>query len=122
MMRSWRRQSGRSSAGRVRASQARCRGFEPRRPLQRVRTGPDTSPGGTMSIFGREPEGKPPEPLAPVKPASAHPAEKDKGAAPVPVPVKPGTCTIAAKTVIKGEITGDEDVVVEGTVEGQIRI
>jgi len=35
---------------------------------------------------------------------------------------KPGTCTIASKTVIKGEITGDEDVIVEGNVEGQIRI
>lgn len=29
-------QSGRSSVGRVRASQARCRGFEPRRPLQHI--------------------------------------------------------------------------------------
>ena len=35
---------------------------------------------------------------------------------------KPGTCIIASKTVIKGEITGDEDVIVEGNVEGQIRI
>src|SRR5450432_3737984 len=104
MMRIWRRQSGRSSAGRVRASQARGRGFEPRRPLQSVRTRPDTSPGGTMGIFGREPEGKPPEPPAPAKPASVAPAdkEKDKGAAPVPLPGKPGTCIIAAKTVIKG--------------------
>jgi cytoskeletal protein CcmA (bactofilin family) len=77
-----------------------------------------------MGIFGREPEGKPPEPPAPAKPASVAPAdkEKDKGAASVPLPGKPGTCIIAAKTVIKGEITGDEDVVVDGTVEGQIRI
>jgi cytoskeletal protein CcmA (bactofilin family) len=75
-----------------------------------------------MSIFGREPEGKPPEPPAPAKPASVHPTEKDKGGAPAPLPAKAGTCLIAAKTVIKGEITGDEDVVVEGTVEGQIRI
>jgi cytoskeletal protein CcmA (bactofilin family) len=29
---------------------------------------------------------------------------------------------IGAKTTIKGEITGDEDVLVEGTVEGQVRI
>ena len=29
---------------------------------------------------------------------------------------------IGTKTVIKGEITGDEDIVVEGTIEGQIRI
>ena len=29
---------------------------------------------------------------------------------------------IGAKTTVKGEITGDEDILVEGTVEGQIRI
>jgi cytoskeletal protein CcmA (bactofilin family) len=29
---------------------------------------------------------------------------------------------IGAKTTVKGEITGDEDVLVEGVVEGQIRI
>jgi cytoskeletal protein CcmA (bactofilin family) len=29
---------------------------------------------------------------------------------------------IGTKTVVKGEITGDEDVIVEGTIEGQIRI
>jgi cytoskeletal protein CcmA (bactofilin family) len=31
-------------------------------------------------------------------------------------------CTIGAKTIIKGEVLGEEDVLVEGTVEGQIRI
>jgi cytoskeletal protein CcmA (bactofilin family) len=29
---------------------------------------------------------------------------------------------IGSKTVVKGEITGDEDVIVEGQVEGEIRI
>ena len=33
-----------------------------------------------------------------------------------------GTCIIGAKTTIKGEIIGDEDVLVEGNVEGQIRV
>jgi cytoskeletal protein CcmA (bactofilin family) len=33
-----------------------------------------------------------------------------------------GTCVIGAKTTIKGEIIGDEDVLVEGNVEGQIRV
>jgi cytoskeletal protein CcmA (bactofilin family) len=80
-----------------------------------------------MGIFGREPEGKPPEPplTPPARAASTPPADKDKdgkAAASAPVPAKPGTCIIGAKTVIKGEITGDEDVVVDGTVEGQIRI
>jgi cytoskeletal protein CcmA (bactofilin family) len=82
-----------------------------------------------MGIFGREPEGKPPEPplAPPARAASTPPADKDKdkdnkAAASAAVPAKPGTCIIGAKTVIKGEITGDEDVVVDGTVEGQIRI
>jgi cytoskeletal protein CcmA (bactofilin family) len=49
--------------------------------------------------------------------------EKERGAPAGPAVVsKPGTCIIASKTVIKGEITGDEDVIVEGNVEGQIRI
>jgi cytoskeletal protein CcmA (bactofilin family) len=33
-----------------------------------------------------------------------------------------GACLIGAKTVIKGEVTGDEDVIVEGVIEGQVRI
>ena len=79
-----------------------------------------------MGIFGREPEGKPPEAPTPARVASVPPfeREKDKPGSPVApaAPAKPGTCVIAAKTVIKGEISGDEDVMVEGTVEGQIKI
>ena len=76
-----------------------------------------------MGIFGNS-ESKPPEtpPIAP-RPASPAPAEKERGVPASAAAVsKPGTCTIASKTVIKGEITGDEDVIVEGNVEGQIRI
>jgi cytoskeletal protein CcmA (bactofilin family) len=36
--------------------------------------------------------------------------------------VSPTLCVLGANTTIKGEILGDEDVVIEGTVEGQIRI
>jgi len=77
-----------------------------------------------MGIFGSS-DSKPPEaPPTTARPATPPVAEKDRGAglAPAPAPSKPGTCVIAAKTVIKGEITGDEDVVVDGTVEGQIKI
>ncbi len=79
-----------------------------------------------MGIFGK-PENKPSETStsAPASPKPAAPAP----AAPVPAaaPTRGGTssstvCTIGAKTTIKGEITGDEDVLVEGIVEGQIRI
>jgi cytoskeletal protein CcmA (bactofilin family) len=76
-----------------------------------------------MGIFGNS-ESKPSEaPSVPARPASPPPAEKERGQpAATAIASKPGTCTIAAKTVIKGELTGDEDVIVEGNVEGQIRI
>jgi cytoskeletal protein CcmA (bactofilin family) len=69
-----------------------------------------------MGIFGK-PESKPQE--APPQRVAAVPQS--------PVPVAPAApratlCVIGPKTAIKGEITGDEDVLVEGTVEGQIRI
>ncbi len=72
-----------------------------------------------MSIFGKPPDpNKPPEPMAPSRPAPPPPPSSAPGAP----PARPGTCVIGAKTTIKGEITGDEDLVIEGNVEGQIRI
>jgi cytoskeletal protein CcmA (bactofilin family) len=70
-----------------------------------------------MGIFGK-PESKPQE--APPQRVAAVPQSS-------PVPATPAApratlCVIGPKTAIKGEITGDEDVLVEGTVEGQIRI
>ena len=74
-----------------------------------------------MGIFGKGPDTKPAESVAP---RAEHPR-------PVPAPAPaaaPRTsasgqpCVIGAKTAFKGEISGDEDVLVEGTVEGQIRI
>lgn len=64
-----------------------------------------------MGIFGKGPDAKPTE-------ASATP----RPAAPASAPAKGTTCVIGAKTVLKGELSGDEDVVIEGSVEGQIRI
>ena len=73
-----------------------------------------------MSIFGKPPDpNKPPEPVAPGRPAPP-PAPSSNPAA--PASSRPGTCVIGAKTTIKGEITGDEDLVIEGNVEGQIRV
>ena len=72
-----------------------------------------------MSIFGKPPDPtKPPEPVAPGRPAPPPPPSSAPGA----TLARPGTCVIGAKTTIKGEITGDEDLVIEGNVEGQIRI
>jgi len=75
-----------------------------------------------MGIFGKT-ENKPPE--TPPRPSTApHPAVRPQPA-PAPGPAAaPGArvCVIGAKTVVKGDLTGDEDVLVEGTVEGTIRI
>jgi cytoskeletal protein CcmA (bactofilin family) len=72
-----------------------------------------------MGIFGK-PEGKPPEVPAAAPRATAPPA----AAVPAPVPQSSGRtmCVIGPKTTLKGEITGDEDVLVEGTIDGQVRI
>ena len=70
-----------------------------------------------MSIFGKPPDAKPAEPAAPGRPAAPPPSHPG-----APAPRSAGTCVIGAKTTIKGEITGDEDVLVEGNVEGQIRV
>ena len=78
-----------------------------------------------MGIFGREPDSKPadaPPSSSPPRPAATPSVPEPRGAAPAPAAARPGTCVIGVKTVVKGEITGDEDVVVDGNVEGQIRI
>jgi cytoskeletal protein CcmA (bactofilin family) len=78
-----------------------------------------------MGIFGKEPDIKPGDvPPPPARPAVTPHSDKDKDKSPPTATAvsRPGICVIAAKTVVKGEITGDEDVVVEGNVEGQIRI
>ena len=74
-----------------------------------------------MGIFGKS-ESRPPEAL-PEKPTASAPAP-----APVPSPTllppaaAPRGSVIGPRARLKGDITGDDDVVVEGTVEGQVRI
>src|SRR5688572_32761932 len=81
-----------------------------------------------MSIFGK-PDEKPAQtpaqtPPVPGRPSAPPPERAQTAATPAATPRGPSatTCLIGAKTVIKGEITGDEDLVIEGTIEGQIRI
>jgi cytoskeletal protein CcmA (bactofilin family) len=73
-----------------------------------------------MGIFGKT-ETKPPQPdLRPSAPAAPpRKATPAKAAQAAPTATQ---CVIGPKTVLKGDITGDEDVLVEGTVEGTIRI
>jgi cytoskeletal protein CcmA (bactofilin family) len=79
-----------------------------------------------MGIFGKAPEqkpaGAPPASSSPRPPAAPAPPA---GAAPQPAPQQgrgSGPCVIGSKTHLKGEVVGDEDVVVEGIIEGHVRI
>jgi cytoskeletal protein CcmA (bactofilin family) len=79
-----------------------------------------------MGIFGKT-DSKPNEVARPAAPPAPAPAPSLAGhrpaASPSPVPTSGGpTCVIGPKTRIKGDITGDENVVVDGHVEGTIRI
>ena len=78
-----------------------------------------------MGIFGKSPDQPPattaspnkliPHPTAPtVSPTAPTPQAPPRAAT--------GPCVVGAKTTIKGEISGDEDVLVEGIVEGEIHI
>ena len=71
-----------------------------------------------MGLFGK-PEERPAGAPAPAPPP--RPAERAGGSAPT-APRGTSACVIGGKTVFKGEISGDEDVIIEGSVEGQIRI
>ena len=87
-----------------------------------------------MGLFGKPTDEKPHQPAAATPhsppytpaptPAAAAPAPAPRSGAPAPAPhAGPSTaCVVGANITIKGEITGDEDVLVAGTIEGQIRI
>ena len=71
-----------------------------------------------MGIFGKtetKPQAKQVQAPRPSTPAAAKASSK----APTP---SSSQCIIGAKTVVKGDISGDEDILVEGTVEGTIKI
>jgi cytoskeletal protein CcmA (bactofilin family) len=76
-----------------------------------------------MSLFGKsaEPTKRPDSP-APRPATGPAPAPQAAPAALATRPTSTTPCVIGAKTTVKGDLLGDEDVQVEGTVEGQIRI
>lgn len=69
-----------------------------------------------MGIFGKTEPHKPAEP--PAKPAASVPAPAQPAAA----KSSGAACVIGSKTLVKGEIGGSEDILVEGTVEGLIKV
>src|SRR5688572_17754569 len=74
---------------------------------------PAAPPGGFMGLFGKEqPDAKPAPAPAPPRPAPAP-------AGPSAARAAGSACVIGAKTTVKGEVTGDEDVLVEGAIEGR---
>ena len=71
-----------------------------------------------MGLFGKDqPDSKPASAPTPA-PAPSRPAPPAGQAA----RAAGSACVVGAKTTIKGEVTGDEDVLVEGAIEGQVRI
>jgi cytoskeletal protein CcmA (bactofilin family) len=75
-----------------------------------------------MGIFGgKSPDAKPDEAPA-ATPVREPVASALRSAAVAAQTTARSSCVIGARTVIKGEIGGDEGVVVEGRVEGQIHI
>ena len=79
-----------------------------------------------MGIFGKSPEQPPAtaaslNKLTPPAPGPTVTPTAASAAATAPKTAS-GPCVVGAKTTIKGEISGDEDVLVEGVVEGQIHI
>jgi cytoskeletal protein CcmA (bactofilin family) len=81
-----------------------------------------------MGIFGKDQKpAETPRPLTSTPaapPPAAAPASAGSGfRSPAPAPTAAvSTCVIGPKTHIKGEVTGEENVVVDGHVEGSIRI
>jgi cytoskeletal protein CcmA (bactofilin family) len=71
-----------------------------------------------MGIFGKS-DPKPPE--SPARPPAAAPIPAPAPAGPAPAPAARAS-VIGARAVVKGEILGDDDVVVEGSLEGSVRI
>ena len=76
-----------------------------------------------MGIFGKN-DSRPPEPppTRPVTPTLHAPAPAPHPPAAAAAAHRSGPCVIGSKVQLKGELHGAEAVLVEGTVEGSIRL
>jgi cytoskeletal protein CcmA (bactofilin family) len=76
-----------------------------------------------MGIFGKN-DSRPPEPppTRPVTPTPHAAAPAPHAPAAAPAAHRAGPCVIGSKVQLKGELHGAEAVLVEGTIEGSIRL
>jgi len=75
-----------------------------------------------MGIFGKN-ESRPPEPTLRPAAAPTHAAPAaHAAAAPAAAAHRTGPCVIGSKVQLKGELHGAEPVLVEGSVEGSVRL
>ena len=77
-----------------------------------------------MGIFGKN-DSRPPEPTPrTISAAPGHTATAPAVAAPAPAaaPHRSSPCVIGTKVQLKGELHGAEPVLVEGTIEGSVRL
>jgi cytoskeletal protein CcmA (bactofilin family) len=76
-----------------------------------------------MGIFGKDQKpAETPRPLNPAPASAATPPAPAPAARTAQPPAPVTTCVIGPKTRIKGELTGEENVIVEGHVEGSIHV
>ncbi|MBN2370899.1 MAG: polymer-forming cytoskeletal protein [Vicinamibacteria bacterium] len=74
-----------------------------------------------MSLFGKPVESKSPATSAAPRPTTMAPAIPSSGQS-ARSSASSSACVVGAKTTVKGDLLGDEDVVIDGHVEGQIHI
>jgi len=73
-----------------------------------------------MSIFRREPDDQRPAPAGPSSPTAPAPAPERRPQGPAATPA--GTTHIAPGAKITGQVNGNSDLVVDGELEGQVRL
>lgn len=80
-----------------------------------------------MSLFGKSQRDEARAPVGPAHPATAPPAPRDpvfeqRRGSPLPIGAGGGMANIGKSITIRGDLTGNEDLVIEGDVEGKVEL
>ena len=76
-----------------------------------------------MAFFGKPDPPSPPQPSTSVPPPPPNPPERMQHSSAAPAPTGSGATTVIGSRVrIVGDLSGDEDVVINGRLEGKIRV